>query len=168
MRMSSPSIPSLPPLSALGKSLLAAFASPFSQANRLFKMRFADSSDIAPELLLPYHLRGVEQISGTYLYQVEAFSPSVRLRPKQFNGQPVMLSLRTDDGAERVVTGVVTAFGQIGSDGGTALYSLRNCCPPMHKPTWPWAGWAPTGVASPSRAAKASIWSRKLPPPCAA
>ena len=125
MRTSSPSIPSLPPFSELGKSLLAAFASPFSQTNRLFKMRFAESSGIAPELLLPYHLRGVEQISGTYLYQVEAFSPSVRLRPKQFNGQPVMLSLLTDDGAERLVTGVVTAFGQIGSDGGTALYSLH-------------------------------------------
>ena len=123
--MRSPSIPSLPPLSELGQHLLAAFASPFSQTNRLFKMRFAESSGIAPELLLPYHLRGIEQISGTYLYQVEAFSPSVRLRPKQFNGQPVMLSLLTDDGAERVVTGVVTAFGQIGSDGGTAIYSLH-------------------------------------------
>ena len=115
MRTSSPSIPCLPPLSELGKSLLAAFASPFSQKNRLFKMRFSEGSRIAPELLLPYHLRGVEQISGTYLYQVEALSPSVRLRPKQFNGQPVLLSLLADDGDERVITGVVTAFGQIGS-----------------------------------------------------
>ena len=116
---------SLPPLSELGKNLLATFASPFSQTNRQFKMRFSEGSRIAPELLLPYHLRGVEQISGTYLYQVEAFSPSVRLRPRQFNGQPVLLSILTDDGSERVVAGVVTAFGLISSDGGRGLYSLH-------------------------------------------
>lgn len=118
-------MPTLPPLSELGKNLLATFASPFTQTTRLFKMRFADGSGIAPELLLPYHLRGVEKISDTFLYQVEAFSPSVRLRPKQFNGQPVQLSILTDDGSERIVAGIVTAFGQIASDGGTARYSLH-------------------------------------------
>lgn len=123
--MRSPSAPSLPSLSELGRNLLAAFASPFSQTNRLFKMRFADGSGIAPELLLPYHLRGIENVSSTYLYQVKAFSPSVHLRPKQFNGQPVQISLLTDDGSERIVAGVITAFGQIGSDGGCGIYSLH-------------------------------------------
>jgi|GEM_PF-4859041 len=124
MRPRSPSIPYLPSLSELGKNLLAAFASPFTQTHRLFKMRFTEGSRITPELLLPYHLRGVEQLSGTYLYQVEALSPTAHLRPKHFNGQPVMLSILTDDGGERIVTGVVTAFGQIGSTGGAAMYSL--------------------------------------------
>ena len=45
---------SLPPLSELGSSLLAAFASPFTQNNRLFTMAFAEDSGISGDLLLPW------------------------------------------------------------------------------------------------------------------
>jgi type VI secretion system secreted protein VgrG len=123
--MRSSSLPSLPHLTELGKSLLAAFASPFMQTNRLFTLRFAEDSDIAPELLLPHHLRGVENISSPFFYQVQALSPSVYLQPDQFLGQPVRLALLTDDDGERLVAGVVTAFVQLSSNGGMALYELH-------------------------------------------
>jgi type VI secretion system secreted protein VgrG len=120
--------PDLPGQAALADAVqdtLASFASPFSQYDRLFTLRFAADSGIAPDLLLPHRLRGLERVSGTYLYQVELLSANVYIEAKDILGQPAEIALLLADGNERLITGIVTAFGPIAADGGMARYVLH-------------------------------------------
>lgn len=112
-------------LAGAADTILSAFASPFTQQQRLFTLRFPEGSGIAGDMVLPHHLRGIERLSGTYLYQVEILSADAYLEAKHFLGQPAALAILLADGGERLVTGIVTAFGPIASDGGMARYVLH-------------------------------------------
>jgi type VI secretion system secreted protein VgrG len=123
--MGSLDLPGQSALAGAVQDTLASFATPFTQGDRLFTLRFADDSGIAPDLLLPHHLRGIERISGTYLYQLELLSPNAHLEAKDFLGQPAEIALLLADGNERLITGIVTAFGPLASNGGMAQYALH-------------------------------------------
>ena len=107
------------------QDFLASFASSFSQHNRLFSVHFAGDSGISADLLLPHRLRGLERISGTYLYQVELLSANAHIEAKDLLGQPADITIHLADGSERLITGIVTAFGPLSADGGMARYVLH-------------------------------------------
>jgi type VI secretion system secreted protein VgrG len=123
--MGSPDLPGQSALAGAVQDALATSASPFSQSDRLFTLRFAEDSGIPSDLLLPHHLRGIERISGTYLYQVEVLSPNAFVEAKDILGQAAEIAVQLADGGERLVTGVVTAFGPVAADGGMARYVLH-------------------------------------------
>jgi type VI secretion system secreted protein VgrG len=123
--MGSLDLPGQSALAGTVQDALASFASPFTQSDRLFTLGFAEGSGIAPDLLLPHHLRGIERISGTYLYQVEVLSANAYVEAKDILGQAAEIAIQLADGNERLVTGVVTAFGPIAADGGMARYALH-------------------------------------------
>src|SRR5664279_5079403 len=99
-------------------------ASLFGQGSRLLKLRFAGSSGIAEESLLPHRIHGEERLSQTYRYVLECLSPDAYLELKTLLGQPVEIALLLSDGGSRLLTGLVTAAEQNGADGGFARYTL--------------------------------------------
>ena len=123
--MSFRDLPEQARMTGAADSILSSFGSPFTQNERLFTLNFPDGSGIADGTLLPHHLRGVELLSGTYLYQVEIFSADAFLEAKHFLAQPAEITILLADGSERLITGIVTAFGPVGADGGMARYVLH-------------------------------------------
>ena len=123
--MGSLDLPGQSAMAGAVQDALASFASPFTQDDRLFTLSFAEDSGIPDDLLLPHHLRGVERISGTYLYQVEVLSPNAYVEAKDILGHPTQIAILLADGTERLVTGIVTAFGPVSADGGMARYVLH-------------------------------------------
>jgi uncharacterized protein involved in type VI secretion and phage assembly len=105
-------------------SLLSSFGEAFTQNARLIRLRFADDSGIAPDLLLPHRLSGVEAISSCYRYELECLSVDMHIELKDLLGQPVEIRLLLADGDERVMAGIVTQAKQLGGDGGFARYGL--------------------------------------------
>ncbi|MFT3930583.1 MAG: type VI secretion system tip protein TssI/VgrG [Spongiibacteraceae bacterium] len=103
-------------------NLLAAFASAFNQDERLFNLHFSDASLDAE--LLPHTIVAHEHISAPYVFDIECLSSDTSLPLKTFIGCGVDIAVQLGDGSERVVSGVVTASQQLGSDGGFARYGL--------------------------------------------
>uniref|UniRef100_UPI00047E85C5 type VI secretion system Vgr family protein n=1 Tax=Azovibrio restrictus TaxID=146938 RepID=UPI00047E85C5 len=99
-------------------------AAAFSQANRLLKLSFAADAGLADDTLLPFELQGWEHCSEGYAYALDCLAADAHLELKQFIGVPAQLSLRTDDGQERALCGLVTEARQEGSNGGFARYRL--------------------------------------------
>ena len=105
-------------------TLLSAFASAFTQNNRLLKLRFSPSADIAENTLLPWQLSGHEAINDGFKYQITCLSPDTYIELKHLIGQPIEISLLTDSGDYRPLSGWVTDAKQEGADGGMARYTL--------------------------------------------
>lgn len=102
-------------------SLLAAFASSFTQDNRLFSLYFInDSLDTE---LLPHTLAGEEHISEPFQFTLECLSSNVDIELKLFIGQGVDIQIHRDD-TDRVLSGIVTRAQQLSSDGGFVRYGL--------------------------------------------
>jgi len=116
--------PSFDP-SALAGNVLAAFASPFSQANRIVQLALAGGSGIAPDTLLAHRVIGHEAINDTYRITVDALSADSFIESKELLGQGAAITVRTAAGDERIVTGVVTQVGFGGMNGGLTRYLLR-------------------------------------------
>jgi type VI secretion system secreted protein VgrG len=104
--------------------LLAAGVSLFGQGSRLLKLRFGERSGIGPEALLPHKLHGEEGLSKNYCYSLDCLSADTYLELKSLLGQPAEISLLLPDGSYRLLTGLVTAARQAGSEGGFAAYVL--------------------------------------------
>ena len=115
--------PSFDP-SALAGNVLAAFASPFTQANRIVRLALASGGDIAPDTLLAHRVIGHEAINDTYRVTVDALSADSFIELKDLIGQGATITVRTADGDERIITGVVTRAQSGGSTGGMARYIL--------------------------------------------
>ncbi|MBI5752079.1 MAG: phage late control D family protein, partial [Hydrogenophilales bacterium] len=105
-------------------ALFAAFASAFTQNNRLLKLHFSSGAGIADDLLLPWTLSGFEEINKGYHYELVCFSPDAYLPLKALIGQPVEVSILTDNGGYRPLCGWVTEARQDGADGGMSRYTL--------------------------------------------
>lgn len=112
-------------LTTLADSLLAAFASPFTQQNRLVRLRFSSDSGIASDTLLAHRVTGHEAISEPFCFTVEAFSADSLIELKALHGQGVALTVQTAHGEERALTGIVSLVTNGGSNGGAARYLLR-------------------------------------------
>jgi type VI secretion system secreted protein VgrG len=115
----------LPPLDSSLSSLLSSFGAAFSQHARLIRLRFADDSGLAPDLLLPNRLSGTEALSSCYRYDLECLSADAHIELKDLLGQPVEISLLLPEGDMRVMAGIVTQAKQLGSDGGFSRYGLQ-------------------------------------------
>jgi type VI secretion system secreted protein VgrG len=103
---------------------LSSWAAPFAQHARLLRLRFADNSGVAPDLLLPHRLHGREALSACYRYELECLSADVHIELKDLLGQPVEIGVLLAAGDERLLCGVVTQARQLGGDGGFARYAL--------------------------------------------
>jgi type VI secretion system secreted protein VgrG len=105
-------------------ALLSAFASAFTQNKRLLKLAFSPGAGIADGLLLPWTLTGSEAINVGYRYELACLSPDAYLPLKDLTGQPVEVSILTDTGDYRPLSGWVTEARQDGADGGLSRYTL--------------------------------------------
>jgi hypothetical protein len=76
-------LPSVP-LAALS-SMLAAFASAFTQGNRLVKLQIGDGRDFA-ERLLPQGVEATEGLSACYRYEVTCLSPDAFIPVEELLG----------------------------------------------------------------------------------
>jgi type VI secretion system secreted protein VgrG len=112
------------PLPSSLESLVAAGVSLFGQGSRLLKLRFGEGSGIGSETLLPHKLHGEEGLSKNYCYSLDCLSADTYLELKSLLGQPAEISLLLPDGTYRLLTGLVTAARQAGSEGGFAAYVL--------------------------------------------
>jgi type VI secretion system secreted protein VgrG len=112
------------PMGDIFSDLLASGVSLFGQGSRLLRLRFSESSRIGPEALLPHKLHGEEGLSKNYCYSLDCLSADTYLELKSLLGQPAEISLFLPDGSYRLLTGLVTAARQAGSEGGFAAYVL--------------------------------------------
>ncbi|SMF56711.1 type VI secretion system Vgr family protein [Pseudogulbenkiania subflava] len=104
-------------------SLLASFATAFTQDQRLVSLQLGNGERWS-ETLLPLAVHGDEAVSDSYRYRVECLSPDTGLELKSLLGVPVRLGIAGADGTEQVRCGVVSAAEAVGSDGGFSKYAL--------------------------------------------
>ncbi|MDR3413625.1 MAG: type VI secretion system Vgr family protein [Formivibrio sp.] len=103
--------------------LLNAFASAFTQSNRLLTLQIGGDG-FEPEALLPHILRGTHSISSLYRYELDCLSSNAYLELKDLLGLPVQVGILDPKGDERIITGVVTSAATLGADGGFSAYRL--------------------------------------------
>lgn len=103
---------------------LSAFASAFTQADRILKLRFSPGAGIPENTLLPWKLTGSEAINQGYRFELICLCASAHLETKDLIGQPVEVSILTADGDYRPLTGWVRHVIQDDADGGMARYIL--------------------------------------------
>lgn len=96
----------------------------FSHQSRLLRLRFAQSSGIPENSLLPQTVKGDEGLSRCYRYVLDCLSADAFVELKDFQGQPIEIAILLPDGGERLLTGVVTGAESRGGDGGFAHYRL--------------------------------------------
>jgi type VI secretion system secreted protein VgrG len=104
--------------------LLASFASAFTHDTRLLQLHFGPHAGIAPDTLLPLQLKGREAINDGYRHELTCLSADNYIPLKSLIGQPVAVSILTDSGDYRPLSGWVTEARSAGSDGGFARYAL--------------------------------------------
>nr|WP_199066565.1 type VI secretion system Vgr family protein [Chromobacterium sp. ASV5] len=104
-------------------SLLASFASAFTQDKRLLTLSMGEGA-ISANQLLPYTLEGEEGISEAYRYQLTCLSPDGSIELKSLLGQPVRIGIEDAKGVKTVRCGVVSKAELLGSDGGFTKYGL--------------------------------------------
>ncbi|TDR82728.1 type VI secretion system Vgr family protein [Paludibacterium purpuratum] len=104
-------------------SLLAAFASAFTQDRRLLSLQLGDDGQWDGRLL-PQSVDGEEAVSDNYRYSVDCLSPDANLALKNLLGLSARLAIRDQNGEEVVRAGVVTQAQALGSDGGFSRYRL--------------------------------------------
>lgn len=102
-------------------ALLSAFASAFTQDQRLFSAHFSDPSlDV---VLLPHSVQGEEHVSAPYRLTLDCLSSDMHHELKSFLGLGIDIVIHREDG-DRRLSGIVTSARQLGADGGFARYSL--------------------------------------------
>ena len=104
---------------------LSAFASAFLQNERMLKLRFSPTAGIPDNTLLPWKLTGNEAVNEGYHYELTCLCASAHLELKDLIGQPVEVSILTDSGDYRPITGWVRRVVQDQSDGGMGRYVLE-------------------------------------------
>jgi len=117
--------PNLPDLSALASKLLATYASPFTQDNRIVTLAFGSGSNIAPNTLIAHRVIGHEAINDSYCISLEALSADMHLELKDLLAQGAAIHIRTAADEDRIITGVITRAQFAGSNGGLTSYILH-------------------------------------------
>lgn len=115
------------------EKMLAAFASAFTQGNRLFKLQIGDGK-VVGDRLLPQSVEGVESLSACYRYEVICLSPDAFIPLSGLLGLAAQLDVITGaggsigpvaDGPTDVTRcGLITDVKTLPSDGGFARYKL--------------------------------------------
>lgn len=103
--------------------LLHAFASAFTQENRLLRLQLGSGIEAATRLL-PQTLRGHHCLSAPYRYELDCLTDNALLELKDLLGLPVQIGILTAQGHERMICGIVTAAETLGADGGFSSYRL--------------------------------------------
>ncbi|UTH76602.1 type VI secretion system Vgr family protein [Chromobacterium sp. IIBBL 290-4] len=104
-------------------SLLASFASAFTQDRRQLSLSLGDGS-IAAEQLLPLTLDGEEGVSRPYRFALSCLSPDGAIELKTLLGQSARIGIADAQGGETLRCGVVSQAELVGADGGFAKYRL--------------------------------------------
>ncbi|RBL66445.1 type VI secretion system tip protein VgrG, partial [Pseudomonas sp. MWU13-2625] len=104
-------------------TLLASFASAFTQDRRQLTLSLGNGS-IAAEQLLPLALDGEEGVSRSYRFTVTCLSPDGAIELKTLLGQPARIGIADAQGGESIRCGVVSQAELTGADGGFAQYRL--------------------------------------------
>ncbi|QEL54877.1 type VI secretion system Vgr family protein [Chromobacterium paludis] len=104
-------------------TLLASFASAFTQDRRQLTLSLGAGS-IAAEQLLPLALDGEEGVSRPYRFTVRCLSPDGAIELKTLLGLPARIGIEDAQGGESIRCGVVSQAKLEGADGGFAKYAL--------------------------------------------
>ena len=108
-------------LQQLGADLIANLLNLFDdpQHHRIMKLTTAKSG--LQEMLLQ-SLTGTESLNTPYAFELVLLSRDAHIELKQMLDEEVLIELQRDDGSYRPISGRITQFSQIGSDGGLACY----------------------------------------------
>ncbi|WP_005032981.1 type VI secretion system Vgr family protein [Holophaga foetida] len=101
--------------------LLNAF---ISQATRLLEIRFSPDSGIPEGKFLVHRIKGEERVNWGFRYEVWVFSQDAHFPLKTLLSVPTQITILTDSGGKRFITGVITEVHSEGSDGGLSTYRL--------------------------------------------
>ncbi|TDR72068.1 type VI secretion system Vgr family protein [Paludibacterium purpuratum] len=104
-------------------SLLAAFASAFTQDQRLLSLQLGDDQQW-DGVLLPQSVEGSEAVSDSYRYTVDCLSANGNLPLKNLLGLSARLAIQDQNGEPVLRGGVVSQAQALGSDGGFSRYRL--------------------------------------------
>ncbi|MBP4046413.1 type VI secretion system Vgr family protein [Chromobacterium violaceum] len=104
-------------------TLLASFASAFTQEHRLLTLSLGEGQ-IAAEQMLPQSLEGTEGVSQSYRYLLTCLSPSDGIELKALLGQAARIGIKDANGAEVIRCGIVSSAERLGADGGFAQYRI--------------------------------------------
>ena len=94
-----------------------------SQHNRLMRLDFP-RHDGPSSILLPNKMVAREEVSKSFLIDLELVSDNARIPLKKLMGRMVTISLVREDGTLRYFNGYVTEFRYLRSDGGFAFYRM--------------------------------------------
>lgn len=106
-------------------TLLATFATAFSQTHRALEITQAPGNGFAPDLLLPLHLQSQESLSEPGHQVITAHSPDASIELKHLVGKPLGISILNPDGTRRPICGIVNRVRPKQSDGGFAQYEIE-------------------------------------------
>ncbi len=107
---------------SLVSDVIGVLAGQFSQHQRILRLTTADGA----RSLLAESLRGEEEISRGFRFEVAALSMDASIPLKSLVGQPVLVELLTAAGNDslRPFHGHITVAEMVGSNGGFARYNL--------------------------------------------
>lgn len=107
------------------ENILASFAAPFTQRNRIVSLSFSDGCGIAKEALLAQRVVGEEAINAPFCFTVHAYSPNGFIEAKELMGVGAAIEVKLASGDKDISAGIVTQVQRADSNGGMALYILR-------------------------------------------
>ena len=121
------------------ESILADFASAFTQESRLFNLQIGDGKTYGNRLL-PQSLEGREALSESYRYEVTCLSPDAFIPLDGLLGQGAQLDILSgggglfEPGGEQLTRcGLITEAQALPSDGGFANLPGRRKAPPAER-----------------------------------
>ena len=85
------------------------------------------ATPLGEDILLFYRMRGQEQLSQLFEYEVELLSETVDIKPEDLLGKNVTIGLKLPDDKIRYFNGYVTRFGHFGEQDGFAYYRATIC-----------------------------------------
>ncbi|HKP48459.1 MAG TPA: type VI secretion system tip protein TssI/VgrG [Gemmatimonadales bacterium] len=90
----------------------------YSQANRPMKVDTA----LGPDVLLLEGFSGMEGVSTPFGYTMDLLSENAAIAPPDVLRKPAWLTIKTPDGGERIVHGLIRSFTQLGQSDGLTSY----------------------------------------------
>lgn len=96
----------------------------FTQSRRLLQVKFASSTGLPGDAILPHQLTASEGICEPLRLTLQALSSDVSTPLKVFIGAPIAFQVGDIAGVERTICAIVCEARQLASDGGFVLYEF--------------------------------------------
>ena len=96
-----------------------------TQTQRHLQKQFADSAPALAHQLVPYQTEGEEHVCGGVRYRIQCLSRHSNVALKDLQGLPMAITIKDDQGGQRVICGIVCQPEQLACDGSATLVQLE-------------------------------------------